>query len=146
MIGILLGRSEHHRRNPTRRATGRDGWCVGVADTGTEVGAGDDRGVYAAEEVGRLAKADGKRGRIDTLLGNLILDYKYSDLDAKRPAALRRALREVVSQLEGYRGSPDTPGDAALVVHFGFRPASDAMRRYVEEYLSERGISVIWGL
>jgi hypothetical protein len=92
-----------------------------------------------------VTKADGSRGRIDTLLGNLILEYKFSDLDAKRPAALRRALREVVSQLEGYRGSPDTPEAADLAVHFGSRPSDEAVRQYVEDYLGRRGISVLWG-
>ena len=92
-----------------------------------------------------VTKADGSRGRIDTTLGSLILDYKYSDLETKRPAALRRTLREVVSQLEGYGGSPDTPEDSALAVHFGFRPSTEAITRYVEDYLGERGISVFWG-
>ena len=93
-----------------------------------------------------VTEAEGKRGRIDLLLPDSILDYKFSDLETKRPAALRRALREVVSQLERYRGSPDTPEDAALAVHFGFRPSSESIRQYVEDYLSERGISVTWGV
>ena len=123
-----------------------DGRCVSVADCGTEAGVDDYGAACSAVEGWRVTKADGSRGRIDTMLGNLILDYKYSDLETKRPAALRRALREVVSQLDGYRGSADTPEDAALAVHFGFRPSSDTIRRYVEDYLSERGISVIWGV
>jgi len=92
-----------------------------------------------------VTEAEGKRGRIDLLLPDSILDYKFSDLETKRPAALRRALREVVSQLERYRGSPDTPQGAALAVHFGFRPSSDAIRQYVEDYLSQHSISVMWG-
>lgn len=92
-----------------------------------------------------VTKPDGSRGRIDTSLGTMILDYKFSDLDSKGGAALRAELRNVVSQLEGYRRSRDTPESPALAVYFGFRPSSTGLMQSVEGYLGKHNISVIWG-
>jgi len=118
---------------------------VADVDSGSEVGVGFGGAAGFVVDVRWLTMVDGSSRRIDTVLGKSIVDHKFYAIDTRLRAALRRALLELVSQLEGYRGSPDTPQDAALAVHFGLRPSSDAIRQFVEDYLSERGISVFWG-
>jgi len=95
----------------------------------------------------RVTKADGteKHGRVDSLLGQTVIDYKTHDLDRlKREGTLISELDKIANQLQEYCASPDTPAGATAVVVFEFAPVSPACRRFIEEYLGGRHIKVLW--
>jgi hypothetical protein len=95
----------------------------------------------------RVEKSTGAvgRGRIDSLLGKTIIDYKTHNLNRfESESELRRELDKIATQPEEYRDSPDTPNDAAPVVLFEFPPSNPGRRQFIETFLEQRGIQVLW--
>jgi len=85
------------------------------------------------------------RGRIDSLLGKIIIDYKAHNLDRfETESELRRELEKIATQLEKYRHSPDTPDNATLVVLFEFPPSYPERHQFIETFFKQRGIQVLW--
>ncbi|MEW6230986.1 MAG: hypothetical protein AB1566_01580 [Chloroflexota bacterium] len=96
----------------------------------------------------RVTLPDGtqKEGRVDSLLGGTVIDYKTHNLDQlNQDGRLQRALDEIKSQVRAYCTSPDTPPGATAVVLFEFPPADPACRQFVEEYLAADNIQISWG-
>lgn len=100
-----------------------------------------------SEVIVQVTKPDGSIGvgRIDTLLGRMIVDYKTHDLDHPSEAALMRELEKIAAQLHGYRASPDVPSDTSLSVLFEFPPSDPARRSLVESFFAKHAIDLIWG-
>ena len=96
----------------------------------------------------RVTLPDGtqKEGRIDSLLGSTVIDYKTHNLEQlNKDGRLQHTLDEIRSQVQAYCASPDTPPGATAVVLFEFSPADSACRQFVEEYLATYDIQVLWG-
>jgi hypothetical protein len=96
-----------------------------------------------------VTRPDGteKRGRIDSLVGSTVIDYKTSKLDRlNENGGLTRALGKIKTQVASYCDSPDTPAGSAAAVVFQFRPADPACQQFVEDYLRDAGIQVLWDM
>jgi hypothetical protein len=76
---------------------------------------------------------------------NLIVELKTDDLDRGSRADLVRYAHSVAEQVDKYRWSEDIPGRPEAVVAFQSRPDDPGRETFVENFLTGRGIHVIWG-
>jgi predicted nucleic acid-binding Zn-ribbon protein len=95
----------------------------------------------------RVRKSDGSvgAGRIDSLVGETIVDYKTHDLDKLYArGGLESELNKIAAQIQAYSESPDAPPGASTIVIFEFPPTDPECRRQIEDYFRDHLITVLW--
>jgi len=94
----------------------------------------------------RLPDGTEKEGRIDSLVGTTVVDYKTHDLSKlNEDGRLERTLDAICTQVQGYCASPDLAPGASAIIVFESPPRDPACRSFIEERLRSRGIGVVWG-